>query len=463
MSLLLDALNRASKDKAAAAAVSSAVEPTQTSINLPPNPVPAVAPDHLPGNTREPNGLGSTMQLVTDPETLTLAAKPEPKVQRVAESTAATKTGSFNPTAATAGPQAAQAILRAKAPIAKTTGPRRLIALAAVAVLLAAGLGSVMLGWWGDPMAWFQSAGPQKPAGPAVVVARVIEPATMPIPVPLAAQAQAPASAASQNVIPIAPATVVALKPTAKPHASAALIEHKPASEPNAKEPPAARSANRPSQKPVPVKSAATLLQASAAPSALETGYAALTQGRLQDAQRAYNLALAGNPQERDALLGLAYIAHREGRVADAQDYYARVLRHEPGNPAARAGLLSLSTTDDPQALASRSREVAEQNPDSAAAQSLLGHSLARQGRLADARLAFARALQLEPDVALHAFNLAVALDRLHNYAQAQTYYQRALALSTQSGGEGASGVPHVTLQKRLEQLRGASMPAGSR
>ncbi len=178
----------------------------------------------------------------------------------------------------------------------------------------------------------------------------------------------------------------------------------------------------------------------------------------MAEATQAYTQALAGNPEERDALLGLAYIAHRQGRADDARAYYKRVLRQEPDNPVAKTGLLTLNPAEDAQELGSRSREVAEQSPDSAAAQSALGHALVRQGRLADAQLAFNRAQMLEPGVALHAFNLAVALDRLRNYGQARLYYERAMALSNQSGGERTSSVPHAVIRARLEQLQAANL-----
>ena len=201
----------------------------------------------------------------------------------------------------------------------------------------------------------------------------------------------------------------------------------------------------------------------SVGPSALESGYAALTQGRLPEARQAYTQALAGNPQERDALLGLAYIAHQQGRAEEARSYYQRALRQDPGNAVARAGLLTLSPTEDAQELGTQSRDVAEQNPDSAAAQSVLGHSLARQGLLAQAQLAFQRAQLLEPDVALHAFNLAVALDRLHRYPAARHYYEQALSLSAQTGGERSSRVPLSVVQERLVQLQAAAVTAAPR
>ena len=191
-------------------------------------------------------------------------------------------------------------------------------------------------------------------------------------------------------------------------------------------------------------------------PSVLEQGYSALTQGRLQEAQTIYANALRTNPEERDALLGLAYIAQKQQRSDDAQAYYRRVLRQDPGNAVASTGLLALNALSDPQDFGSQSRLLAEQNPASAAAQSILGHALVRQDRLADAQLAFARALQLEPGVARHAYNLAVALDRLHDYEAARQYYERALTLLAQSGGERASGFAPAEVQMRLSQLPAA-------
>lgn len=188
----------------------------------------------------------------------------------------------------------------------------------------------------------------------------------------------------------------------------------------------------------------------------------ALTQGRLGEATQAYSRALANNSQERDALLGLAYIAQRQGREEEARSHYQQVLRHEPDNPVARAGLLMLGAADDPQASVSRARELAQQSPDSAAAQAALGALLARVGHLADAQLAFQRAHGLEPKVALHAFNLAVALDRMRNYGAARQYYERALMLSTNAGAPPSDAVPLATLKERLEQLRAVQAPPAS-
>ena len=53
--------------------------------------------------------------------------------------------------------------------------------------------------------------------------------------------------------------------------------------------------------------------------------------------------------------------------------------------------------------------------------------ALVQDGLLAEAALAFSRAQELEPTNPWHSYNLAVALDKLGNSAQALEQYQKAL------------------------------------
>ncbi|MBI5108728.1 MAG: tetratricopeptide repeat protein [Rhodocyclales bacterium] len=189
-------------------------------------------------------------------------------------------------------------------------------------------------------------------------------------------------------------------------------------------------------------------------PGDLELAYAALTEGRLDEAKVSYGKVLQKNSAERDALLGLAYIAQRQGSNEEARNYYQQVLRLEPGHAGANAGMLAIAAEGDLSQAASRAREMVERMPDSAAALSTLANILAREGRIAEAQQAYFKALTIEPENALHAYNLAVALDRLHKYSLARTYYQRALALAEKSNASDRSGVPLAEAERRLEQLR---------
>ncbi|QDX82761.1 hypothetical protein B9N43_16885 [Denitratisoma sp. DHT3] len=195
---------------------------------------------------------------------------------------------------------------------------------------------------------------------------------------------------------------------------------------------------------------------------ALDSAYAALTAGRFDEAAEHYRRALAGNGGEIDALLGLAYIARREGRNPEARDYYGEILRTAPSHPDATAGLLALAADGDILAAASRAADNAQRNPGSANAQAALGDLRARQGRFADAQQAFFRAFSLEPGNPLHAYNLAVALDRLHKYPQALDYYRRSIALSERLPVE-AFPSRSLALQRagQLEQGAAPSPSAG--
>lgn len=474
MSLLLDALNRASKDKATAAAAQAASS-TAPAAALPPgaSETPGDAASGLPVlelslasavRTPAPADPWRSEQAVGAPDQPLMASfvltepiqaakptgsSPEP-VAPAPQSVPVPAPTPAHPSKpmASGAPRVAQDIVRAKAPAARAKPPMRLVILGGLAVLLAAGMGSVLMGVWGDPSNWIQSSGLAGSSTVAPTAASRVEPVAVP---PAQGLATLPA-ASDAPVVHEASNRPLVRKAAASPPADSA-----------AREPPDTVVSTAPAPAPAAAKSststktAPTLVQSrTAGPSTLEVAYAALVQGRLPAAAQAYEQALLANPEERDALLGLAYIAQQQGQPDEARGYYQRVLRHDPGNAIARSGLLAVNAIEDPQALASRAREVAEQNPDSAAAQSTLGHLLAREGRLADAQQAFLRAHSLEPGVALHAFNLAVALDRLRQYGPARQYYERALALLAQSGAERAGGVSQAVVQTRLEQLRAA-------
>ena len=491
MSLLLDALNRASRDKAAGAAAQNPSGESDGGVVAPAAPPAAAAPPVVVGQTEtnplSPNApdwpplefsltspdpapvvkpQASILPSGGKPAVLSLTPKlPEtaPAIDPVniipvpaapAEPVAvapATTAPFFNAEPVQLPPggvRAAQNIVRAKA-LPAATGNKRWVVLLAVAVLLSAGMASFLLGLGGDLRALAGIFGLDSEMGKtnAVVVTA------------------APAAPILTEIQPGVPATVVAMPPetaalaatpstvSAPPAPTVARAPRTPTVRPRPRDAPAL-----PIQTPVPNDNAwASVQSSSSGPSILEIAYQDLISGRLPEAGAAYAQALAVNPQERDALLGLAYIAQRQGRKDESLSFYKRVLRQEPGNVTARAGILSLNPSGDLQDFGNQSREVAEQNPDSAAAQSALGHALVRQDRLADARVAFSRAMQLAPEVPRHAFNLAVAFDRLHNYDEAQRYYERAVSLMKQRGSEGTSGFSLADVMTRLEQLRYAA------
>ncbi|MBV5276992.1 tetratricopeptide repeat protein, partial [bacterium] len=159
----------------------------------------------------------------------------------------------------------------------------------------------------------------------------------------------------------------------------------------------------------------------------LEHAYQALQDDRLNDAQRNYEQVLRGDPQNVDALLGLASLAVRQGQVGEASHLYLRVLEADPRDPTALASLMNLQGQADPVLSESRLKTLLAAQPDSSTLHFALGNLLAGQQRWSDAQQAYFRAYTAEPHNADYLYNLAVSLDHLHQNKLAAQYYQNAL------------------------------------
>lgn len=488
MSLLLDALQRASKDKAASTGLATAAQalklgkstrpaatfpdltlspaaepellPEKPALPPEPAPTPAPAPEPvleltLEPTPRQPQASAAVVPPVpsapaTQPDDSSAKPHSEPPPERGPEKglekglekvPVAAQEAAAKPAEST--DRIAQEIRRAHVPpkLQAAAHHRRTLILGGSALVLALALGSVFLGLWGEPEKLLGALYGQSGIAPT-------QPPTQPLEQPLPAAEPTPESTPTPAPPVSAPVLASLPSPPQRP-ASAVKLATTPAPQTKSVAP-AARAT---SAQPVvpPVFSAKTR-----EPGALERAYAALQAGQIDDAEHAYAQAIESNPDERDALLGMAYISHRKGRIEAAQAYYRKVLRQEPGNAIAQAGLLALDTSSDVTLSASRARELAALQPDSAAAHSMLGNTLVRNGLLADAAQAFSKAQALEPNNPLHAYNHAVARDRLGQYAQAVHLYEKVWHLTTKSAGNvvGISREMVEVVQRRIEQLQ---------
>jgi tetratricopeptide (TPR) repeat protein len=475
MSLLLDALHRASKDKeraalaAAAASVASSTDegkvrldqPLELSADFPtlvlakeapsmelveppapspaaskpvalelemlPQTVVAVQPerDSLVLETPQADPIGTSAPIAP---LAAVAAPPQPAVSRdtildIGSVSGASPSFAKTPKISAPAAQAAASAIQGayvSSPAVKRPG-RRVLVLGGVAACLALGLGSLLMGLWGDPEKLFGlTGGSSITAAQPPLPAREPEPAASSVAVaPVAPAVSAvPAASAASPALPIVPATSPAVAASAP--LATAMVDKPSAPLPKEvtlRTPPVA-----------PVFTARVTSQG-----ALEEAYSALLEGRIDEATRAYGVALDANPLERDALLGLAYIAHTKGRREEAQAYYAKVLRLEPHNTVANAGMLALGAGANGVGNGERAKELAARQPDSAALQALAASALVQDGLLAEAALGFSRAQELEPTNPWHSYNLAVALDKLGNSAQALAQYQKALTNQVRS------------------------------
>ena len=175
-------------------------------------------------------------------------------------------------------------------------------------------------------------------------------------------------------------------------------------------------------------------------------GYEALKSRNIEGARKDYARLLSSDPQNREALLGLAAIALKRGRTALAERYYRRVLEIDPEDPVATANLVDMKNPPDGE---SRLKSLLRRDPDSGSLYFSLGNQYANQEQWLDAQQAYFSAYTKEPDNPDYAFNLAVSLDHLNQAGLALKYYRIALQLS----GSGFPGFDPGAVDKRIREL----------
>ena len=167
-------------------------------------------------------------------------------------------------------------------------------------------------------------------------------------------------------------------------------------------------------------------------------------------AQQQYSKALQQEPNNRDALLGLAAIALNRKQSGQATAFYLKLLELNPSDPEALAGLVSLQGQSDPVQSESRLKRILTQSPQAAAVHFALGNVYAQQSRWAEAQQSYFRAYSITPSNADYAYNLAISLDHLGHGKLAGDYYQRAITLSK----SGPASFDKAAVQDRNAELQ---------
>ncbi len=180
----------------------------------------------------------------------------------------------------------------------------------------------------------------------------------------------------------------------------------------------------------------------------LNNAYQAYRSGKFEEAHGLYRDALAQDPRNTDALLGLAVIAQHRGADALAAQYYGKVLALDPRNAVANAGMSGLGTDENRE---SRLKMLLSEQKDSPALLFALGNQYADQSRWGEAQQAYFNAYKLDSDNADLAFNLAVSLEHLGQNKLSSQYYQRAVQLDT---GNSAKFDHATTTQHALQLAR---------
>ncbi|HMN79794.1 MAG TPA: tetratricopeptide repeat protein [Burkholderiaceae bacterium] len=185
----------------------------------------------------------------------------------------------------------------------------------------------------------------------------------------------------------------------------------------------------------------------------LESAYTALQTRDIEAARAIYEQVLALDPNNTDALAGLATYSARAGNPLQAERLFNQVLAIDPNDQAARAGLVALRTSGDPAGQESQLRHLIAQDDSQPALHYALGNVLAAQGRWAEAQQSYFIATAGDAEQPDYAYNLAVSLERLKQPRAAATHYRRALELAVSRPAR----FPIDRARARLTALDGAA------
>ncbi len=174
----------------------------------------------------------------------------------------------------------------------------------------------------------------------------------------------------------------------------------------------------------------------------LQQGWQAYNKSDYAAASSSYRAVLQREPDNRDALLGMAAIAMKQGRFDEAKSHYASLLKLNPRDPIAVAALANLkqaSVSQDSHSgqqfsemSESRLKLLLKQQPDSAPVNFALGNISAQRKKWPQAQSYYFNAWMADDSNPDYAFNLAVSLDRIGKPQQAARFYRRSLELASE-------------------------------
>lgn len=307
---------------------------------------------------------------------------------------------------------------------------------------------------------------------PAILAKQAPRPAPAPpappaAPAPPGAPSLAAAAGGSTAAAPQPPIPLTSLLPQLQ---EGPLSREKPAPIPGAAAPKPAAAAPKPAAAVAPSPAAAAAAPAPAPPAARDTikvtsggpaptvnpllteAYSAFNSGNLEPATRLYGQLLRSEPNNVDALLGLAAIATQQGDSDQATRHYLKVLEVEPRNSLAQAGLIGMLGRADPLAAETRLKQLIAREP-SAYLHFTLGNVYADQNRWPDAQQAYFQAHHLQSGNPDYAYNLAVGLEHVGQPKLALEYYRRALQLVAAKGRANFSTAAVEARIGKLEKI----------
>lgn len=277
-----------------------------------------------------------------------------------------------------------------------------------------------------------KEASPVMPAG--VPAPLVVVDAPIKEPVVAAAAVPAPASATAPAIVAPAPVLDAATSGPSVPVASAVEVK-----DPEVK-----------AVEPTPKPEAVPAVVVPSAPTKLEEAYKAAQVGQIAAAIILYKEVLQQDPDNKNALFGLATSYHKNNQTDQAKVIYIKILGKYPDSKESLNNFLLLVSNDPPQSTLVELEKIEELNKNSDQLQSQIAMLHMKLGNHDNAIKHFNSAIALAPDNVSYKYNLAVLYDNLGRDALAASLYHQIVEFAN-GGGKFAGSIEDV--RKRMIYL----------
>ena len=157
----------------------------------------------------------------------------------------------------------------------------------------------------------------------------------------------------------------------------------------------------------------------------LEKAYMALIGGQSDVAIATYKKVLDNDPNNKNALFGLATAYHRVGQIDLARPVYAKLLAIDPGNTDGLNNFLVLLSDEAPEEALAELEKLAQRNPQYSALPAQIAVIYQKLGQYDKAGDYMLRAIDMAPENLTYRYNLAIMFDKQHKYEEAAKLYHQ--------------------------------------
>lgn len=161
----------------------------------------------------------------------------------------------------------------------------------------------------------------------------------------------------------------------------------------------------------------------------LRNAWLAYNKSDYKTASKAYEDVLKREPKNRDALLGMAAVAVKTSDYIKAKASYRLLLKLNPRDQVAMAAMSNISELSSDSQDESKLKFMLQQDPGATHLNFALGNYYAKKGRWPEAQSEYFKAWLGDSKNADYVYNLAVSLDQIGKTKEALKFYRESLLL----------------------------------